>query len=467
MINRDKLIKIGKSLGFITLALLLFVYASNILEAKSSRSRFADFYEQEADFDVLFFGASHVYSGIFPMELWKDYGIVSYNMSGEYETIPVSYYMVKNALEHTSPKLIVMDCNLLSDEDKVSLNPSFVHSNLDHIPFGTTKIEAVCDLLKGSGRSMEYLFDFILYHDRWDDLGMNDFHPNRPVEKGGVIRYEHALPAQYEEVGPDEVYSGDSCGVQYLKKIIELCQSKGVDVLLTYLPFPADENCQREANRAAEIASEYGVSYINFLKMDVVDYDTDCRDSNSHLNGSGGRKVTSFIGKYIMDNYSIQDQRGNASYDEWNDDYAEYKAYKIRLLSGQKEPRNYMMLLYDKHFSYCVYFDVSNEWTENEVYRSLLANIGINSDGFPPESRFLAVVDNVAGTADFLAEGQQEDTSFGSVAFCAGVGTGGESAQINDNTCLDIAGNTSFGVAVVDNEFGQVVSTAQFAGLHK
>ena len=46
-----------------------------------------DFYQQEQDFDVLFLGTSHVLNAVYPMELWRDYGIVSYNMANHSENI--------------------------------------------------------------------------------------------------------------------------------------------------------------------------------------------------------------------------------------------------------------------------------------------------------------------------------------------------------------------------------------------
>lgn len=45
-------------------------------------SKNRDFIEHSDSYDVLFFGNSHMANGVFPMELWNDYGIVSYNLAG-------------------------------------------------------------------------------------------------------------------------------------------------------------------------------------------------------------------------------------------------------------------------------------------------------------------------------------------------------------------------------------------------
>ena len=74
-------------------------YFSDVTERKDSRDKFAQFYEAEENIDVLFLGSSHVLNGIFPMELWNEYGIVSYNMAGHGNRMILKYWILMNALE--------------------------------------------------------------------------------------------------------------------------------------------------------------------------------------------------------------------------------------------------------------------------------------------------------------------------------------------------------------------------------
>ena len=52
---------------------------TDLSQRKSSDFKYRPFFEQEEDFDIIFLGTSHVINGIFPMELWNDYGFFSYN----------------------------------------------------------------------------------------------------------------------------------------------------------------------------------------------------------------------------------------------------------------------------------------------------------------------------------------------------------------------------------------------------
>ena len=79
-------------------------------------------------------------------------------------------------------------------------------------------------------------------------------------------------------------------GEAYLRRMIESCRKRGIDVLLTYLPFPASDLCMKEARRVYDIAEEYGIPYVNFLDEDeVISYEYDLHDNYSHLNVSGAR----------------------------------------------------------------------------------------------------------------------------------------------------------------------------------
>lgn len=56
-------------------------YANKLLMNKKSYEKHAPFFSSELEYDVLFFGSSHVHNGISPLYLWKNYGITSYNMA--------------------------------------------------------------------------------------------------------------------------------------------------------------------------------------------------------------------------------------------------------------------------------------------------------------------------------------------------------------------------------------------------
>ena len=130
----------------ICLTIGLLASVTDLTERKASDSKYADFF-QDRDYDVLFMGTSHVINGVFPMELWNEYGITSYNFGGHSNQIPTTYWVMENALDYVTPKVIVIDCLTLSSEHKCAEEFSFLHLSMDAFPLSLTKIRAIWDLL--------------------------------------------------------------------------------------------------------------------------------------------------------------------------------------------------------------------------------------------------------------------------------------------------------------------------------
>ena len=146
---KQRLKNLISSIIVIDMIVFGIVGMSHLTERKDSQNKYASFYNEESNIDVFFLGSSHMLNGVYPMELWKDYGIVSYNMGGHGSRLITSYWMLKNGMDYHTPKLVVLDCYFLSRNGKVSgmeLGKSWQHSSFDAIPLSTNKIDAIEDV---------------------------------------------------------------------------------------------------------------------------------------------------------------------------------------------------------------------------------------------------------------------------------------------------------------------------------
>lgn len=369
-------------------------YLANLTQRKESLNKFGGFYEQESDFDVLFVGQSHVLNGIFPMELWNDYGIVSYNLAGHGNRPATTYWMMKNALQYTNPKLVVFDCGMIGEDEKTGPIEQ-LHISIDSIPYSKIKVDMINDLIENEKQREEFLWNFSTYHNRWNEIEKNDFVPQYSVEKGAESRIDVAVPDELVYFEEDLDLKEETLGMEYTRHLIEECQEAGIEVLLTYLPFPDNTGWQKEANSVWDIAEEYGVDYLDYYTLlEQVNLNTDFYDPNSHMNPSGARKITEYIGKYIMENYPIEDQRENEVYSSWHEDYEAYTEFKKNNIRKEEELKNYLMLLNDKNISYGIYIKPWNTIGNYPVLVELLSNIGIDYSQIPNEDIFL-LIDNV------------------------------------------------------------------------
>ena len=357
--------------------LIIFMsVVTNLVKRKDSYSKYEDFFEETENFDVLFLGSSHMINGIYPMELWNDYGIVSYNMGGHGNRMPTNYVVLKEALNYTTPKLVVIDCFHVKSDRMYSDSIEQVHLSLDAFPLTFQKLQGIHELIDDRTLEAEFIWNFVTYHNRWDSLTSDDFSPTPSVEKGSEIKVNVAVPNEIISVPAETKLEEDTKGITYLRKTIELCQNNNIDVLLLYLPFPSTQEDQAEANRVNDIAQEYDVPYINFLKIDdIVNYNIDCLDEGSHLNASGGKKVSEYVGEYLIQNCAIPDQRSNPQYSDWNNDFQEYMDFKISLLEKETSLKNYLMLLRDNDLTYQIAINSSSDLLADTTIQELLHNL--------------------------------------------------------------------------------------------
>lgn len=367
------------SICFLFVLLFAIQEVTNVLARKDSVIKYHDIEEDE--FDVLFFGSSHVINGIYPMELWNDYGIVSYNCAGHGNTLPTTYWMMQNILEQINvPKLVVIDIHLMYSENKIRPERPGIeqqHISFDWSGISKEKIGMVNYLLDDVQTKMEFILPITIYHDRWKELSKKDFEIPYGTGKGAEYRVKRTVPNDFSLISRNEMIKDDSLGKQYLCKMIEECQSRGIEVLLVNVPYPATEEQQKWANSVDLIAQEYGVNYLNFFYEDTgIDFFTDCYDENSHLNPSGARKITKYLGEYLQSEYGIPDRRGEAEYAHWNEDYKEYSEDKWEVMQNlRNDLSTYLSLLHDSNLNICLFFNGDSEMIGWATPPKLVENI--------------------------------------------------------------------------------------------
>lgn len=486
---KKTLIHIVDMLLFVFLLVCILSGLSHVMLRKETLIRFGGFLENPKDYDVLFVGDSHTVNGIYPMELWNTYGLTSYNLSGIGNTIPVTYWITRLALEKATPKVVVIGIKDLGYEHKLTASSGDLHTALDCFPLTKTKADAVWDLtddpyaVDDDGNSfmemrLEYLFPLIKYHSRWPDVTLGDFEPTESIQKGGTMVVGLAVPDEYEiteDIGEED----DGYGYQYLRRTIELCQSKNIDVILVNTPYPSPYENQISEGIAYYIAQEYGIPSLDFVYMDyVVDYNTDMYDSFSHLNPSGARKVTDYLGRYLTDHYSLADHRNEPDVaSKWNNEYLQYDQYKCWHIEQQRNnPDILLTLLHDMNLSMVFCIPEHSDIYSGELLPLLIQNTarrhlfeeddGVEwADGlFPLEyledaqqsnSAYYLIIDRENGIINEQvgAFDSPVSTSFGKVSL------EDDKLFIDNSFQFDITEDTDICIAVYDNLTNEIVNT--------
>ena len=324
----------------VLLLLMMVVYASKVLERKTSYSKYEGFFREQNDFDVLFFGSSNMQLMINPLQLWDECGITSYNFGNTSERLPVTYWTIKNALNYTTPKVVVIEISQYGQPEKYKDMYS-VHLAWDRFPLTLTKARAVYDVLSPSDPRHELLFDIIIYHDRWKELKAGDFSPGYSKDKGFNTSHSYIVFDRPEYEYRIDMAATETEGVTYLERTVEELKSKGIQVVFVHSPEVNDEEKQARINAASVTAEKYDIPFLDFTVMEesVVDYATDLQDAD-HVNIQGATKLTHYLGEYLMKNYDLTSHKGDDSYDDWNASYEQFKTKHDGLAMNKKDPED-------------------------------------------------------------------------------------------------------------------------------
>lgn len=455
--RKDKIWKAVRAILFLIGLCFIISKINQILILKNSTERFQPLIESGAeDYDVLFFGTSHVINSVYPLELWNDYGITSYNCGSYGAPIPTSYFLMQTVLDTMRPKMIVLDCSKLSEDTYINTTVEQAHGAWDAFALSKRKWDIFTHIRDNSedfdeDMFREFLFPITVYHNRWTELGSSDYNIAYNSKRGAENIDSVAKPNKHKVVAEDKYLEQETLGTEYLEKFIEECQSRGIQILLTYLPFPANATKQTEANHVQLIADKYGVDYINFLRLSVINYQTDCGDSSSHLNQSGAKKITNYLGKYITEHYEITDHRNEPAYDFWNEDFKTYTSNKMKQFKKKTNLTSYLELLADKNVRTCIYIKEGSSLLSDDTIVELLKNIAqgdaqlkMIEEAAEKQSAYFIGFDNPQGyvyeTTD-VSNYRLEGSSFGD--FTLLTQKDGTMAFIADETDKDLFAETS------------------------
>ena len=302
--------------------------ADKLMRRDDGERKYGAFFADKQGFDVLFMGTSRVLDAVQPLELWRDYGFTSYNMGNNSEPLELTRHVMELAFDKHVPKVAVIDVFYMPHRIDEEWAYAYRHTFLDEIPLSRAKIDIVKKTLPES-EWQEFLLPFSLYHGRWDEMlsgstvRMVDCEPymmGAELRAGCVQRDDYQLT--------DEIAQNAQPGDEALREIAALCRSMGVEPVFIALPGHASNEEQMAMNRAGEIAKELGVPFVNMMRENVIDFETDCCDEAGHLNPDGARKATAYLGAWLTAHFDLEDKRGNSAYAYWDENLKKYDAYR-------------------------------------------------------------------------------------------------------------------------------------------
>ena len=261
--------------------------------------------EPEDTIDVLILGNSESYCGIIPMEIWREQGITSYVSGSSNQKLYQSEQYMRSAFRKQSPKIVILETlAVFTDYGRTEVLPEIAG---EWIPI-------------------------LRYHDRWKSLRAEDWY--KPVrytrlwgDKGyHEFRRAEAANAEGYMKPTEDTKHVLSKNRDHIRNMQAFCQKHGAQLVLVSVPSTVNWT-QEKHNGIAEMADSLGITYLdlNLMHDEVpIDWEVDTQDKGDHLNITGARKVSDFIGQWLAETGLFEDKRSWEAYSQWNQFLQEY-----------------------------------------------------------------------------------------------------------------------------------------------
>lgn len=291
-------------IGALSVAIDAAYVRNDDLVQERSKSIYRIRREPEDTLDLVVIGDSLSYTAISPLELWLRQGVPAYVCGQSGQTAMQAYHMLETVFQIQHPKLVVLETDVLFKNQT-----------------GAAGIQDAMQEVE------TYYIPLVRGHDIWKTVLTGKTYPEENY-KGFSFR---RLVAPYTGGGYMQETRERTPLVPvarlYLDRILRLCQKQDAELLLVSVPSPLNYDYSIH-NTLSDYAEEKGLNYLDMnlkLKKIGIKWETDSLDGGDHLNFTGARKATKYLGKYLVNHYSLPDHRGEDAYAGWEEEAEEYQ----------------------------------------------------------------------------------------------------------------------------------------------
>ncbi len=291
----------------------------------------AEYYrEPDKNFDVIFVGDCEVYENFSPAELWKEYGIHSYIRGSAQQYIWQSYYLLEDTLRFHKPEVVVFNIQSLQYDE--SQSEAYNRMTLEGMQWSKAKVGSIRASMTEGEHFLDYVFPILRYHDRWKELTGDDvkymFWTEPVTYNGYYMRTDVLAAGDVPEGRPLENYDFGDKAWEYMDKIRTLCEENDIQLVLVKAPSLYPYWYPEYEEQVEAYADKYDLPYYNFLELQEetgVDYSTDTYDGGLHMNLSGAKKLSHYIGPILLEN-GAADRREDAALSAiWDEKLVRYE----------------------------------------------------------------------------------------------------------------------------------------------
>lgn len=245
-------------------------------------------------YDLLVVGNSMALDGI-DTDYLSQQGINSYNLALAGNHISTSYKVLDHYLKHnTKPKTVI-----------IGLSSAIGSGYLNKVPFSNPEVEFFYNPSLISNLKNPPLLNFQWLAVDMMKIIISKDHRNAQLVRG-QWRTKKTIPdnSTFQDKPQQKKIYTDI----FLSKIIELCESQGIKIILVELPGSNARNNNLPFEYTAQLAGNKTKTVYNLnntkISTAIINPSTDWLAAD-HLNQFGAKKVTAYLLKYVIRNTTI------------------------------------------------------------------------------------------------------------------------------------------------------------------
>lgn len=342
--------------------------------------------------DIMLFGNSHLYTGINPKNLSLTMGATSFVYASPGTNIADSYFGLKEAVKKCKPKLVVIETYGMNNFNPYTLKGGALSDQFKSFSarrdFSTKLVSTPC-LFSADNyfyawsttiRNHDYIFTKKEQLEKNKTIINNDKkrRKNEKLYLGRYVRFQSGIEKEilerYEKEGAPvdgKDYSYSRYTELYVKKIVEFCKKKDIELMFLTLPMYdkhiSDYNIWQ--GKLAEVLDKFPIKWLNLQKMpDYGGFDAfafeNTFSSNQHMTYQGSLLATYKLADFIRDSLNVkmpQRQKDNKWHGLFYGDEGYFENY-----NPSKKDKNNKIICSNKKLrnitiKSCLWLDINNK----------------------------------------------------------------------------------------------------------
>ncbi|MGN0277942.1 MAG: hypothetical protein ACI4C4_01165 [Lachnospiraceae bacterium] len=263
--------------------------------------------------EVIGYGSSHMWRGLDPMVMYRNYGVGAFNYGCNWQHINTTFLFLQDSLRTQSPKIVLIETYLVN---QIKMNESNVDGEI-YYTRGISMFKGKQEYLKqclGSNweNYLAYIMPLCAFHENWINLEEGSFSKNTNTidfyRTMGYFPSDQIIPVTIGDPATFEQDELSEEATRILDEMVNICHERGIEIIFYTAPHEEEYGY---SNAMKKYTANNDCVYFNlyeYMEEMGIDCETDFKDPG-HLNNSGAAKVADFLGEYIVNNYDVTDMR--------------------------------------------------------------------------------------------------------------------------------------------------------------